>query len=185
MDNLEKLIKEAKPNKYSNKKKNQILEDLITSEGTILPWVKAMEELAELINVTCENLCGKVDRLHTAEEIIDVRLFLKTIQNSAGIKDNNLKKPHKHKKITKKHVIKALSALSKAQQEISKCIRVNKMNKSTALTIINEVNQAIYIIESVYKIKKKALGRIDSLKYTRCKKVSQEKNTERLEWLSV
>lgn len=185
MDNLEKLIKGAKPNKYSNKEKNRILKELATSEGDVLPLIKAVEELAELINVTCENVYKKVNRLHTAEEISDVRIFVRDIKRTAGIKDSDLKKCHIPKKIKTKHVIKALADLSKAQQLMTKCIRAQSLNKKEGVAIVNTINHSVAVIEGKYRVKKSELGKIESLKYDRCQERSKNPDNKRLQWTIV
>ena len=167
MENLEKLIKEKNLPKYTKKKKKELLTASIDDAGKTHILIMAMEEIAELIEVLARNASSnKINYIHTVEEIVDVRVMIEYMKIIFDVKDSDIK--DKVKKNNKKNgIFSSISSLSLSQQIISKYLRRRDYAYKRCIKMIPELNNTVNDIISIFKVKKKDMEKIESIKYRR------------------
>lgn len=168
MENLKELMKTTNKLKFTRTHKKMLIASAYETLGYETYLSICMEEMAELIEVVSDNISDKVDYIHTAEEIVDVMISIEIIKVIFGIKDNELDKIDKKKVKSKNKVIfKSIATLSKSQQIISKNIRGKNDADAKIIPMLNNLNETLYDIISLFKIKRKDLDKIELLKFDR------------------
>ena len=176
MKNLEKLMKHAKKIKYTHKDRMACIKKSLSQIGSIEYLIICMEEIAELTDVIMGNTLNKVDYIHTAEEIVDVKFATDILKVIYKIKEKDLKKVKKSDSKGKdKIIVRSIQTLAQSQQGISKAVRwkdreSEKTIKEKIIGIINDLNTTMADLESIYKIKNKDIEAIEKLKTWRLKK---------------
>ena len=167
MDNLDKLLKSKDTDKilYSKKEKRTLREKSLGTLGVQYQLVICMEEIAELIDVISSNINDKFDYIHTAEELVDVKICTDYIMQIYGIKESERKKSKR--KITKKTYMLSVGDLSKAQMKISKLIRYKDGAEDNLIDIIEYMLNSVEELTTLFKIKRKDANKIENLKYAR------------------
>jgi hypothetical protein len=84
-----------------------------------------------------------------------------------NLKESDLSKVDKRKKKKNSVIIESIQNLSKAQQCISKFIRKSDNASDKVLLAINNMNDAMITLASIFKIKKKDMDKIEAIKYKR------------------
>lgn len=161
MKNLEKLMKKEQK-KYSKKEIQKILAKSVDHSGIVHILVMSMEEISELIEVITMNT-RKSNYLHTAEEIVDVKIMVEYMKIIFSIKEDDMKYKEKKKKGTP---VDYITTLCNCQKDISKFLRRSNMRKRCEKTIpvLNYVTEDLI---GYYKIKKKDLEKIEAIKMAR------------------
>lgn len=168
MNNIPQLMKKVSNIKYTKKEKKELIEQALKIMGDTKYLVICMEEISELIEVISDNINNKIDYIHTAEEIVDVKICIEIMKQIFYISDSKLEKVNKKKlKKNKSVVFTSLTTLSKAQQNISKCIRNKNGSDDKIISTLNNLNETVCQLILLFKIKEKDLSKIELLKYNR------------------
>ena len=167
MNNIKELMKTANKYKYTKKQKKEILSCSYMEMGETRYLIICMEEIAELIDVASESINSKCDYIHLAEEIVDVMISIEIMKVIFGIKDSELTKIDKKKSKKNSRLISSIQNLSKAQQNISKYLRYGEEAESKIIPALNMMNESVYYISDIFKIKNKDIDKIQNLKYKR------------------
>jgi hypothetical protein len=168
MDNLEKLMKDKNLPKYTKKKKRELLARSIDDAGKTHILIMAMEEISELIEVLATNAsASKINYVHTAEEIVDVKIMIEYMKIIFSVKDSDIKDVKTKKPSKKNPIFNSIASLTLYQQMISKYLRRRDYAFKRCAKMIPEMNVSICEIISLFKIKKKDMDKIESLKYQR------------------
>lgn len=167
MDNLDKLLKSKEYDKimYSKKQKKALREKSLNALGINYQLVICMEEIAELIDVVSSNINEKVDYVHTAEELVDVKICADYIMHIYDMKEPSIK--HGKRKNNKKTYLGSIGNLSHAQMKISKLIRYKNGAENYLYDIVENMLNSVEELATLFKIKKKDLNKIENLKYAR------------------
>jgi hypothetical protein len=160
-------MKHADKLKYNKKQKMELIADMYSFIGEDLYLVLCMEEIAELIEVTSDCTNNKIDYIHMAEELVDVKISIACMLFIFNLKESDLSKVDKRKKKKNSVIIESIQNLSKAQQCISKFIRKSDNASDKVLLAINNMNDAMITLASIFKIKKKDMDKIEAIKYKR------------------
>ena len=167
MENLSQAMKSFDKKRLNKKERIKILKNAIDTIGRQSVLVISMEELSELVEVVSENIDKKVDYLHTLEEVVDVMICSEYLKIIYSIKESKLNKIDKKSKVKKSKIVSAIRLLSKSSQYISKCIRHGKNASDKALDAVNMINEGIWDLKSLFKIKQKDIDKMVSIKMYR------------------
>lgn len=151
----------------SKKEKKYLAQEAIDILGAERQLTLCIEEIAELMNVLSTNILEGFNYMHTAEEVTDVLIAMKSIAMIAGVpvpKNNELNIGKKKMKIFTWY-----SQLSKAQQYISKYIRHGSLAKDKIITALNLLESATHGIIEFCGIHKRDISKIEALKFKRLK----------------
>ena len=105
----------------------------------------------------------KTDYLHTVEEIVDVKIMVEYMKIIFSVKEDDMKYKEKKKKCTP---VDYITTLCNCQKDISKFLRRSNMRKRCEKTIpvLNYITEDLV---QYYRIKKKDLEKIESIKMAR------------------
>ena len=164
MNNLDDLMKKKVDKKFTKKERKKLIEQAYRQIGKEKYLVICMEEMGELIDVVAKNIAGKVDYIHTLEEITDVYYSMDIIKVVMGIPESKIDKLEKKKiKIGKNTALEGISKLARSQQIISKVVR----QKVKTIQALNMLNETLYEFTKMFKIKKKDIEKMRNIKTKR------------------
>lgn len=167
MNNIKELMKTVDNKKYTKKEKKKIINRCRKVLGDSVYLSICMEEIAELINVISDSIDGNMDYIHITEELVDTMYAKDILINICNIPHNKINKIKKRKEIKKSVAVTTIRDLSKAQQNISKYARHKNDGYDKVVSAVNIMNEAIINVQSLYRIKKSDISKIETLKYMR------------------
>ena len=168
MNNLDELMKKKVDKKFTKKERKKLIEQAYRQIGKEKYLVICMEEMGELIDVVAKNITGKVDYIHTLEEITDVYYSMDIIKVVMGIPESKIDKLEKKKiKIDKYTALEGISKLARSQQIISKVVRQKDKSKVKTIQALNMLNETLYEFTKMFKIKKKDIEKMKNIKTKR------------------
>lgn len=165
MTNLKEVMKSSEA-VFNSKQRASLINDAHDIIGTTKYLMVCVEEIAELIEVIINNN-KHINYIHTAEEIADVRISINIILVICDIKSSKIGKIDTKKKSKKQTISNMLNNLSKSQQYISKYVRCRKDGDEKLVSALSMMAKACYDAETIYKIKKKDIEKIENIKYER------------------